>query len=74
MTNRDITISNNLVHDIGIDYRSHDRGFSRRTRPTRYITHNEAYNLPYSGDRSSATDWGVNDVGGSQGGRRPWSL
>jgi regulation of enolase protein 1 (concanavalin A-like superfamily) len=64
MTNRDITISNNLVHDVGIDYRSHDAILSTYTTNT-IISHNEAYNLPYSGI-GLGYGWGVNDVGGSQ--------
>ncbi|MFD0819023.1 right-handed parallel beta-helix repeat-containing protein, partial [Micromonospora zhanjiangensis] len=63
MTNRDIMISNNRIHDIGVDY----RGISS-VLPT-YVTnatvsHNEIYNLPYSG-MSIGYGWGANDAGGN---------
>jgi hypothetical protein len=63
MINRDITISNNLVHGLGVDY----RGISSFL-PT-YVTnvtisHNEIYNMPYSG-LTIGYGWGSNDAGGS---------
>ena len=63
MANRDIAISNNIVHDLGIDY----RGISSFL-PT-YVTnvtisHNEIYNMPYSG-LTVGYGWGANDAGGS---------
>ncbi|QLQ40376.2 RICIN domain-containing protein [Micromonospora robiginosa] len=63
MTNRDITVSNNRIHDLGIDY----RGVSS-VLPT-YVTnatisHNEIYNMPYSGI-TIGYGWGANDAGGN---------
>ncbi|WFE39335.1 ricin-type beta-trefoil lectin domain protein [Micromonospora sp. WMMD998] len=63
MTNRDITVSNNRIHDLGLDY----RGISS-VLPT-YVTnatisHNEIYNLPYSGI-TIGYGWGSNDAGGN---------
>ena len=48
MVNRDITISNNRIHDLGVEYRGIVSVLSTYvTNAT--ISHNEAYNLPYSG-------------------------
>ena len=63
MTNRDITVSNNRIHDLGLDH----RGISS-VLPT-YVTnatisHNEIYNLPYSG-LTIGYGWGANDAGGN---------
>ncbi|MFC0568607.1 ricin-type beta-trefoil lectin domain protein [Plantactinospora siamensis] len=63
MINRDITVSNSRIHDIGVDY----RGISS-VLPT-YVTnatisHNEIYNLPYSG-LTIGYGWGANDAGGN---------
>ena len=63
MVNRDITISNNRIHDLGADY----RGIVSVL--TTYVTngtvsHNEVYNMPYSG-MSIGYGWGANDAGGS---------
>ena len=63
MVNRDITISNNRIHDLGIEY----RGIVSVL--TTYVTnatmsHNEVYNLPYTG-MSIGYGWGANDAGGS---------
>jgi hypothetical protein len=63
MVNRDITISNNRIHDLGIEYRGNVSVL------TTYVTnatmsHNEVYNLPYSG-MSIGYGWGSNDAGGS---------
>ncbi|MDQ1307005.1 MAG: hypothetical protein QG671_2837 [Actinomycetota bacterium] len=63
MTNRDITISNNLVHDIGLDYRG-ITAFLPTYVTNAVISHNEVYNMPYSGI-SVGYGWGANDAGGS---------
>jgi regulation of enolase protein 1 (concanavalin A-like superfamily) len=63
MTNKNITIKDNLIHDVGIDYRDNDAILATYTTNA-VISHNEAYNLPYSGI-NLGFGWGVNDPGGS---------
>jgi Ricin-type beta-trefoil lectin domain len=63
MTNRDITVSNNLVHDMGLDYRG-IVSFLATYVTNATISHNEVYNLPYSGI-AVGYGWGANDAGGS---------
>jgi hypothetical protein len=63
MTNRDISFSNNLVHDVGLDYRG-IVSFLATYVTNATITHNEVYNLPYSGI-AVGYGWGANDAGGS---------
>jgi hypothetical protein len=63
MTNRDITISNNLIHDAGLDYRGITSVLATYVTNA-VIDHNEAYNLPYSGI-AVGYGWGANDAGGS---------
>ena len=63
MVNRDITITNNRIHDLGIEYRGVVSAF------TTYVTnatlsYNEVYNMPYTG-MSIGYGWGANDAGGS---------
>ncbi|MEU8235608.1 ricin-type beta-trefoil lectin domain protein [Actinoplanes sp. NPDC048967] len=63
MINRDITISNNRIHDLGVEYRGNVSAL------TTYVTnatmsHNEVYNMPYSG-MSIGFGWGANEPGGS---------
>ena len=63
MVNRDITITNNRMHDLGIEYRGVVSAF------TTYVTnatlsYNEVYNMPYTGI-SIGYGWGANDAGGS---------
>jgi hypothetical protein len=63
MVNRDVTISNNRIHDLGIEYRGNVSVL------TTYVTnatmsHNEVYNMPYSG-MSIGYGWGANEPGGS---------
>jgi hypothetical protein len=63
MTDRDISISNNVIHDVGLDYRGIVSVLATYvTNAT--IDHNEAYNLPYSGI-AIGYGWGADDAGGS---------
>ncbi|HEU5107942.1 MAG TPA: right-handed parallel beta-helix repeat-containing protein, partial [Micromonosporaceae bacterium] len=64
MTNRAITYSNNVVHDVAIDYRSHVALLMTYAADST-MSHNEVYNLPYTGI-SIGYGWGANDAGGSQ--------
>ena len=64
MTNRGITYSNNLVHDVAIEYRSHV-GLLMTYVADSTMSNNEVYNLPYTGI-SVGYGWGANDPGGSQ--------
>ncbi|GAA4613023.1 RICIN domain-containing protein [Actinoallomurus liliacearum] len=63
MVNKNITVSDNLVHDIGLDYRG-ITSFLLTYVTNAVITHNEVYNMPYSGI-SVGYGWGANDAGGS---------
>ncbi|MDX3659869.1 RICIN domain-containing protein [Streptomyces sp. ID05-26A] len=63
MVNRDIMVSYNRVHDLGIEYRGIVSVLNTYvTNAT--VAHNEVYNLPYSGI-SLGYGWGSNDAGGS---------
>jgi len=63
MVNRDITVSNNRIHDLGTDHRGIVSVLNTYvTNAT--VSHNEVYNLPYSG-MSIGYGWGANDAGGS---------
>ena len=63
MVNRDITISNNRLHDLGADHRGIVSVLATYvTNAT--VSHNEVYNLPYTG-MSVGYGWGSNDAGGS---------
>ncbi|GAA1029972.1 RICIN domain-containing protein [Virgisporangium ochraceum] len=63
MVNRDITISNNRIHDLGLEYRGIVSVLATYvTNAT--ISYNEVYNLPYTG-MSIGYGWGSNDAGGS---------
>ncbi|MBN6042229.1 ricin-type beta-trefoil lectin domain protein [Amycolatopsis sp. 195334CR] len=63
MTNRNITVSDNRIHDLGLDYRGNVSVLTTYVTTTN-VTHNEVYNLPYSG-MSIGYGWGSNDAGGS---------
>jgi hypothetical protein len=63
MTDHDITIGNNLVHDVGLDYRG-IVSFLTTYVTNATISHNEVYNMPYSGI-AVGYGWGANDAGGS---------
>jgi hypothetical protein len=63
LVDQNITIKDNLVHDIGIDYRDFAGiMFTYTTSVT--VSHNEVYNVPYSGI-NSGYGWGTNDEGGN---------
>jgi hypothetical protein len=64
MTNKNIPIKDNLIHDVALDYRDNDAILATYTTNS-VISHNEVYNLPYSGI-SIGYGWGINDSGGSQ--------
>jgi hypothetical protein len=64
MTNSNIVVSNNTVHDVALEYRSHV-GLLMTYTAGSTMAHNELYNLPYSGI-ALGYGWGANDAGGSQ--------
>ncbi|MEV4483113.1 RICIN domain-containing protein [Micromonospora coxensis] len=64
MVNRDITISDNRLHDLGLEYRGVVSVLATYVN-TATISHNEVYNMPYTG-LSVGYGWGANDAGGSQ--------
>lgn len=63
MLNQNMTISDNLIHDVAIDYRD-GAGILFTYTKNVIVSHNEVYNLPYSGI-NSGYGWGANDAGGS---------
>ncbi|MBK3563858.1 DUF1349 domain-containing protein [Streptomyces sp. MBT62] len=63
MTNQNITLSNNLIHDVALDYRDMSSILVTYVNGAT-VSHNEVYNLPYSG-LTIGYGWGTNDVGGS---------
>jgi hypothetical protein len=63
MVNRDITISNNRIHDIGVEYRGNVSVLTTYVANAT-MSQNEVYNMPYSG-MSIGYGWGSNDAGGS---------
>jgi hypothetical protein len=63
MIDQNVTVKNCLVHDVAIDYRDFSGIMYTYTQNT-LISHNEVYNLPYSGI-NSGYGWGVNDAGGN---------
>ena len=63
LINQNITIKDNLVHDIGIDYRDFG-GIMFTYTANAVVSHNEVYNVPYSGI-ISGLGWGTNDAGGN---------
>lgn len=63
MVNRDITVSYNRIHDLGLEYRGIVSVLNTYvTNGT--VANNEIYNLPYSGI-NVGYGWGSNDAGGS---------
>ncbi|WP_439657034.1 RICIN domain-containing protein [Lentzea sp. HUAS TT2] len=63
MVNRDITVSHNRIHDLAVEYRGNVSVLNTYVT-TATVSHNEIYNLPYSG-LSLGYGWGANDAGGS---------
>ncbi|GIJ51417.1 hypothetical protein Val02_83030 [Virgisporangium aliadipatigenens] len=63
MVNRAITLSDNRLHDLGLEYRGIVSVLATYVTDAT-ISHNEAYNLPYTG-MSIGYGWGSNDAGGS---------
>ncbi|WP_105967788.1 DUF1349 domain-containing protein [Streptomyces geranii] len=64
MTNQNITLSNNLIHDVALEYRDMSAILVTYVDGAT-VSHNEVYNLPYSG-LTIGYGWGTNDIGGSQ--------
>ncbi|MBQ1048107.1 ricin-type beta-trefoil lectin domain protein [Micromonospora sp. C51] len=64
MVNRDITISNNRLHDLGIEYRGIVSVLTTYVTNST-VSYNEVYNMPYTG-MSIGYGWGSNDAGGSE--------
>ena len=64
MTNQNITLSNNLIHDVALEYRDMSAILVTYVNGAT-VSHNEVYNLPYSG-LTIGYGWGANDIGGSQ--------
>ncbi|KJK43044.1 ricin B lectin [Lentzea aerocolonigenes] len=64
MTVQNVTLANNRVHDVALEYRSHV-GILVTYATNATVSHNEIYNLPYSG-LNLGYGWGINDPGGSQ--------
>ncbi|GAA0553335.1 RICIN domain-containing protein [Paractinoplanes ferrugineus] len=63
MVNRNITVSDNRLHDLGLEHRGIVSVLTTYvTNAT--VSHNEVYNLPYTG-MSIGYGWGSNDAGGS---------
>ncbi|TQM78557.1 ricin-type beta-trefoil lectin protein [Saccharothrix saharensis] len=63
MVNRNITISHNRIHDLGVEYRGNVSVLNTYVS-TATVAHNEVYNMPYSGI-SIGYGWGANDAGGN---------
>ncbi|MEU5598381.1 right-handed parallel beta-helix repeat-containing protein [Streptomyces sp. NPDC020298] len=64
MTNRSITVSNNVMHDLALDYRDMTAVLvTYATDAT--VSHNEIHDMPYTGI-AIGYGWGTNDPGGSQ--------
>src|SRR5260221_5172759 len=69
MINQNITLSNNLIHDVSIDFKDMVSILVTYTTQST-VSHNEVYNLPYSG-MSLGYGWGSNDAGGSPDYKKP---
>jgi len=63
MVNQNMTINDNVIHDVGIDYRDF-AGIMFTYTQSVVVTHNEVYNVPYSAI-ASGYGWGTNDAGGN---------
>ncbi|MFF5249513.1 ricin-type beta-trefoil lectin domain protein [Streptosporangium sp. NPDC000095] len=64
MVNRNITVSNNRIHDLGVEYRGIVSVLTTYVN-TATVSNNEVYNMPYTG-MSIGYGWGANDAGGSE--------
>ncbi|MGJ6968016.1 ricin-type beta-trefoil lectin domain protein [Streptosporangium sp. G11] len=64
MVNRNITVSNNRIHNLGVEYRGIVSVLTTYVS-TAAVTNNEVYNMPYTG-MSIGYGWGANDAGGSE--------
>ncbi|MFE9751520.1 ricin-type beta-trefoil lectin domain protein [Saccharothrix saharensis] len=63
MVNRNITVSHNRIHDLGVEYRGNVSVLNTYVS-TATVANNEVYNMPYSG-MSIGYGWGANDAGGN---------
>jgi hypothetical protein len=63
LIDQNVTVEDNLVHDVGIDYRDF-AGIMFTYTADAVVSHNEVYNVPYSGI-NSGLGWGTNDAGGN---------
>jgi hypothetical protein len=63
MVDQNMTINDNLVHDVGIDYRDFAGIMFTYTQKV-VVSHNEIYSVPYSGI-ATGLGWGTNDAGGN---------
>jgi hypothetical protein len=63
LVNQNVSIKDNLVHDIGIDYRDF-AGIMFTYTTSAVVSHNEVYNVPYTGI-ATGLGWGTNDAGGN---------
>ena len=63
LVNQNMTIQDNLIHDIGIDYRDF-AGLMFTYTSNVVVSHNEIYDVPYSG-LATGLGWGTNDAGGN---------
>lgn len=59
MVDQDVTVNDNLIHDVGSDYRDF-AGVMFTYSQKVVVTHNEIYNIPYSGI-ASGFGWGTNE-------------
>ncbi len=63
LINQNMIFNDNIVHDVGIDYRDSD-GLMFTYTANVVVTHNDIYSVPYSGI-NSGFGWGTNDAGGN---------
>jgi hypothetical protein len=63
LVDRNMIVDDNLIHDVGIDYRDFAGVMATYTANV-VVSHNELYNLPYSGI-NTGLGWGTNDAGGN---------
>jgi hypothetical protein len=63
LINQNMIFNDNLIHEIGIDYRDF-AGLMFTYVANVIVSHNEVYNVPYSGI-ASGLGWGTNDADGN---------